>query len=243
MAPQQPDNFTTIPLTWDNMSLYVIRTCIWNAVQATAPRFSGHLLDVGCGKMPYRNYLLDQQFITQYTGLDIESALVYEEGIKPDYTWDGIRMPFADNSFDTLMATEVLEHCPDPVLTLTEMQRVLKPGGLLFFTVPFLWYLHEVPHDEYRYTPFALQRILEQSGLEQIEIKAHGGWDMAMAQMLGLWIAFTKKGKSQKRWAKWLNPFIKRLMKKDRENPVQDFSTGTMINGLYGTARKKKEQP
>lgn len=235
----QPDNFTSIPQTWDNISVYVIRTCIWNAVQKCAPEFSGHLLDVGCGRMPYRRYLLDNKFIEQYTGLDIETALVYEEGTRPDFTWDGITMPFADSSFDTVMATEVLEHCPDPRLTINEMKRVLKPGGLIFFTVPFLWYLHETPHDEYRYTPFALQRIFNECGLTEIEMNAHGGWDMAMAQMIGLWIAFTKRGKSQKRWAKLLNPFIKRLMKKDMANQPVEFTNGAMINGLYGTARKK----
>ena len=237
----QPDNFTTIPQTWDNISMYVIRTCIWNAVQASAPAFSGHLLDVGCGRMPYKNFLLTNNYITKYTGLDIENALVYEEGVKPDFTWDGTTMPFDDNSFDTLMATEVLEHCPSPHLIINEMKRVLKPGGLIFFTVPFLWYLHEVPHDEYRYTPFALQRIFNECGMEKIELHAHGGWNMAMAQMLGLWISFTKKGSSQKRWAKLLNPFIKRLMKKDKLNQPSDFSNGMMINGLYGMARKKSE--
>jgi len=237
----QPDNFTNIPLTWDNISTYVIRTCIWNAVQATAPKFSGHLLDVGCGRMPYRRFLLDHNYISQYTGLDIENALVYEEGVQPDFTWDGIRMPFADNSFDTLMATEVLEHCPDPLLIVREMKRVLKPGGMIFFTVPFLWYLHEVPHDEFRYTPFALERIFKECGMEEIELNAYGGWDMTMAQMTGLWIAFTKRGKSQKRWAKLLNPFIKRLMKKDLAKGPVAFTNGTMINGLYGTARKKRQ--
>lgn len=235
----QPDNFTNIPQTPDNISMYVIRTCIWNAVQTCAPSFSGHLLDVGCGRMPYKKFLLDNKYISQYTGLDIETALVYEEGVKPDYTWNGITMPFADNSFDTLMATEVLEHCPDPVRIVNEMKRVMKPGGLLFFTVPFLWYLHEVPHDEYRYTPFALQRIFTDCEMEEVKITAHGGWDMAMAQMLGLWIAFTKRGKNQKRWSRFLNPFIKKLMKKDMAAKPVEFTNGTMINGLYGTARKK----
>ena len=241
MPKRKADNFTEIPLTWDNMSIYVMRSCIWKAVQTCAPQFKGELLDVGCGKMPYKKFLLDGNYITSYTGLDIETALVYEEGVKPDHTWDGISMPFPDNSFDTLMATEVLEHCPDPSRIVLEMKRVLKPGGLLFLTVPFMWYLHETPHDEYRYTPFALQRILEGSGLEEVQLKAHGGWDMSMAQMLGLWIAFTKKGKSQKRWAKMLNPFIKKLMKRDLEKPAIPFDNGTMINGLYGTARKKKD--
>jgi len=71
---------------------------------------------------------------------------------------------------------------------MKEIWRVLKPGGILFFTVPFLWNLHEIPYDEYRYTPFALKRHLTQSGFNEIEIKAMGGWDAALAQMLGLWV-------------------------------------------------------
>jgi SAM-dependent methyltransferase len=235
----KPDNFIDIPATWNNVDMYVIRTCIWNAVQKAAPKFSGHLLDVGCGRMPYRRYLLDNKFVTGYTGLDIESALVYEEGTRPDYTWDGKTMPFADNSFDSLMATEVLEHCPDPQAIIQEMKRVLKPGGILFFTVPFLWNLHEVPYDEYRYTPFALKRIFTACGLPSVELFAHGGWDMAMAQMLGMWITATKRGSKRKRWAWLLNPFIRKLIAKDLQQHPIPFSDGMMINGLYGWAFKE----
>jgi len=219
--------------------MYVIRTCIWKAVQACAPKFNGHLLDVGCGRKPYRQYLLDNKYITEYTGLDIETAIVYEDAIKPDFTWDGIKMPFNDNSFDTLMATEVLEHCPDPHGIINEMKRVLKPGGLIFFTVPFLWNLHEAPHDEYRFTPFALQRIFKECGMGEIELFAHGGWDMSMAQMIGMWVTATKMGSKRKRWAKLLNPVMKRLMRTDKKKQPIPFEEGMMINGLYGTAWKK----
>lgn len=219
--------------------MYVMRTCIWKAVQACAPKFKGHLLDVGCGRKPYRRFLLDNNYISEYTGLDIESAIVYEDDIKPDFIWDGKTMPFKDNSFDTLMATEVLEHCPDPKLIIYEMKRVMKPGGLIFFTVPFLWNLHEVPHDEYRYTPFALQRLFKECGLEEIELFAHGGWNMSMAQMIGMWVVATKRGKKRNRWAFILNPIVKKLMKKDlQQHPVQ-FTDGMMINGMYGMVRKK----
>ena len=231
------DNFTNIPQTPDNIDMYVIRTCIWNALQKSAPRLKGKFLDVGCGKKPYKNYLLENHFIETYTGLDIETALVYEEGVGPDVTWDGSNMPFEDNSFDSMMATEVLEHCPDPLLIVQEMKRVLKPGGVLFFTVPFLWNLHEVPHDHYRYTPFALERIFRQCGM-QLELHAHGGWNTSMAQMIGMWIVATKKGKRRKRWALLLNPFVKRLLKKDAAMQTIPLTDGMMINGLYGIAVK-----
>ena len=65
-------------------------------------------------------------------------------------------MPIKDNSYNTIIATEVLEHCFEPEILLKEIYRVLKPGGLLFFTVPFVWNFHETPYDAYHYTPFAL---------------------------------------------------------------------------------------
>jgi SAM-dependent methyltransferase len=190
--------------------------------------------------MPYKQFLLDNNYITRYTGLDIETALVYDDKVKPDFTWDGAVMPFDDNSFDTMMATEVLEHCPDPGKIINEMKRVLKPGGLIFFTVPFLWNLHEVPHDEYRFTPFALQRIFEECGMDEIELFAHGGWNMSMAQMMGMWVVATKRGRNRRRWAKLLNPLIKRLMIKDAKQQPIPFHDGMMVNGIYGMARKKQ---
>lgn len=164
---------------------------------------------MGFSRKPYRQFLLDNKYISEYTGFDIETAIVYEDAIKPDFTWDGHVIPFGDNSFDTVMANEVLEHCTDAHRIINEMKRVLKRGGLTFFTVPFLWNLYEVSHDEFCYTPFALQRIFKECGLKEIELYAHGGWNMSMAQMLGMWVVATKRGTRRRRWAKWLTPVIK----------------------------------
>jgi len=152
---------------------------------------------------------------------------------------------------EDLIATEVFEHCPDPEIVMKEIWRVLKPGGILFFTVPFLWNLHETPHDEYRYTPFALKRHLIQSGFTEIEIQAMGGWDAALAQMLGLWVRrrFRGSGKKQKLLREILSrlflPIIRFLYERDgfagsrREHrPPKEFREGMMITGLKGTARK-----
>ena len=90
--------------------------------------------------------------VEKYIGLDLKDN-IYQ---KPDVEWDGRTIPLADNSIDCALAMEVLEHCPEPEVVLREALRVLKPGSSLFLTVPFVWPLHDVPHDEYRYTPFAL---------------------------------------------------------------------------------------
>ena len=74
--------------------------------------------------------------------------------------------------------------------------------------------------------------------MDEIELFAHGGWNMSMAQMIGMWVVATKRGSRRRRWAKLLNPVIKRLMKKDAKQQPVPFSDGMMVNGIYGMARK-----
>lgn len=232
------DYFTDIKLTQTTLDNYFIRTSIFKALKNNIHFLSGNLLDIGCGKMPYKKYILENSNINKYIGLDIENALIYDDSVKPDFTWDGIMMPFENNSFDCAFGTEVLEHCPEPEIVLKEVNRVLKPNGTLFFTVPFLWNLHEVPHDEYRYTPFSLKRHLENSGFKEIEIKATGGWHAAMAQMLGLWVRRSPMStRKRKILSLLLKPIIRFLIKMD-ENTKVKFVEGQMITGLYGIAKK-----
>lgn len=150
--------------------------------------------------------------------------------------WDGSRIPLEDASVDSAMATEVLEHCPDPLLVLREIRRVIKPGGVFFFTVPFLWPLHDVPRDEYRYTPFALERLLEVAGFSDIQVEGLGGWDASLAQVLGLWA----RRRPMQPWkrslvSRLLVPLLAWLLKTDRT--PDRFVEGTMCLGFCGTAR------
>ncbi|HKR07037.1 MAG TPA: class I SAM-dependent methyltransferase [Bacteroidia bacterium] len=231
------DNFIEISFNAENIDIYIIRTSILKAIKNSLPSLHGKLLDIGCGKMPYRKFILENSTVNKYVGLDIENALAYDENVKPDFTWDGITMPFEDSEFNCALGTEVLEHCFEPGIILKEVYRVLKPGGVFFFTVPFLWNLHEVPHDEYRYTPFALEKHLKNAGFSEVEIKATGGWDASLAQMIGLW---TKRRPLTKTKRKLISmavlPVIKFLLKKD--NPPVSFRNRDMITGLKGIAKK-----
>ena len=232
------DNFISIPFTLKNLDRYIVRVAILSALKEYLPKFSGKLLDAGCGKMPYREYILNNSKVQQYVGLDIESAKKYDIAVRPDVTWDGKVMPLQDDEFETAFATEVLEHCPNPEGFLSEIYRVLKPGGVFFFTVPFLWNLHEVPHDEYRYTPFALERHLKNCNFSEISIHATGGWHASMAQLLGLWVRRAPMNRvSRKLLSIFLMPIIQFLYKKDSKTSVQ-FKEGVMITGLYGIAAK-----
>jgi SAM-dependent methyltransferase len=135
------------------------------------------------------------------------------------------------------MATEVLEHCPEPEVVLSEIGRVLKPKGVFFFTVPFLWPLHDSPYDEYRYTPFALKRHLANSGFENVRMKSLGGWDASLGVMLGLWVRRSPMGKLRRRiLSVLLAPVICHLHRCDCAPPVD--TDQTMLVGIAGICCK-----
>ncbi len=228
--------YTRPELTGGNLDRYVHRTAIFAAIRENRNLFSGRLLDYGCGRMPYKNYILAYAGVTEYIGLDIAAALDYG-GPGPDIVWNGETLPFAESSFDVVLATEVLEHIVNPDRALREVNRVLKDNGLLFFTVPYVWPLHEVPFDYFRYTPFALEKILTQSGYSDIVLRPTGGWNAALAQMLGLWARRKPMAKARRRIFSWvLTPVIRRLLAGDVRPGA--FSKNTMMPGLYGVARK-----
>lgn len=216
------------------LDTFLVRQHILKALSAQLHNFTGTVLDIGSGSMPYKSLMLSPPSRAQrYIGLDLKDNM-YQ---RPDIEWNGKAIPLDDNSVDCAMATEVLEHCPDVDEVLGETQRVLKPGGVLFFTVPFLWPLHDVPHDEYRYTPFALGRHLCDSGFSEIKIKPLGGWNASLAQMLGLWVRRKPMSPRKRKILSALAfPVIRSLAYNDQ--PPQEFGESCMITGMSGTAKK-----
>ena len=81
-------------------------------------------------------------------------------------------MPLADESLDAIICTEVLEHVTDPMLAVREMWRVLKPGGILLASAPFLWPWHGTAdyHDYWRFTHEGWARLM--APFASVEIRA-----------------------------------------------------------------------
>jgi SAM-dependent methyltransferase len=86
-----------------------------------------------------------------------------------DHYYDGKVFPFNDGEFDAALTSEVLEHVFNPDEFLSEITRVLRDGGVLLLTVPFVWDEHEQPFDYARYSSFGLRHLLESRGFEIIE--------------------------------------------------------------------------
>lgn len=132
----------------------------------------GRLLDLGCGKVPF--YAAYRDSIRESTCVDWPQTLhcnphidVYCDLTQP--------LPFDSGSFDTVLSSDVIEHLPDPVLAFQEMGRMLRPGGKLLLNTPFLYMLHEVPHDYYRHTRYSLERLTRLGGMEVLELAEIGG--------------------------------------------------------------------
>jgi SAM-dependent methyltransferase len=213
-----------------------MRRAILKALLDARETLHGDLLDVGSGDQPYRELLLSNTAVRSYTALDLQNNAHYSKG---DVSWDGVQIPLADGSFDCAIATEVLEHCPEPLVTLREIHRVLKTSGVFFFTVPFLWPLHDAPNDEFRYTPWSLERLLSQAGFTDTKLWPTGGWNAALAQSIGLY-ARRAPMTDRLRWLLSLValPLVWLLAKTDR--PVKQFHHGFyLMPGIAGIARAK----
>src|SRR5260370_12627705 len=123
------------------------------------------VLDVGardCGLPRFLSREVSSQ------GIDIAPEFARTDVLIQDVSHG---LPFPDGSYDYVFCIEVLEHVPNPFGTLTEIQRVLKPGGVLILSVPnpyhlkeIIWNLLRIPDRQghlYAWTPHAITQPAE----------------------------------------------------------------------------------
>ncbi|MDH3216060.1 MAG: class I SAM-dependent methyltransferase [Candidatus Krumholzibacteria bacterium] len=133
---------------------------------------TGLLLDLGCGKVPL--FGVYRQYVSDNICVDWENSVHHNEWLDLEHDLN-VGIPFADDHFDTILSTDVLEHVHNPHSLWREMARVLKPSGKVIVGVPFLYAIHEEPHDYFRYTEYALRHLCETSGLRVIALEPYGG--------------------------------------------------------------------
>jgi SAM-dependent methyltransferase len=138
-------------------------------------------------------------------------------GARTDLVCDAHGLPFADASFDAVVAQAVLEHVLDPARCVAEMHRVLRPRGLVYAETPFMQQVHEGRHDFTRFTHLGHRRLFR--GFEEIESGAVGGpgmvlawswryflWSLTSSRLLGS--ALTLFASLTSFWLKWLDGLL-----------------------------------
>lgn len=181
-----PTSSSTQPLTrlrhpTENPYNWLAKHQLERAISTAAANYArGRLIDIGCGEKPYRTQFA--AFIDEHVGVDHPDSPHALNHVDVLAVADSIPLP--DAEFDTALLSEVLEHLEDPLASLREAHRLLRPGGHLILTTPFIWVLHEEPRDFYRYSPFGLRWLLEQAGFEVVQVTPLGGQWSTLALLL-----------------------------------------------------------
>ena len=122
-------------------------------------KFTKKILEIGAGTKSYKRFFKECDFVTtdvkKISGID-ESA-------------DVTNLQFASDSFDIVLCISVLEHVKDYQKAISEIHRVLKKGGDVIIVTPFLFPLHDVPTDYWRFTGYAFKEILKNFSKVQIK--------------------------------------------------------------------------
>lgn len=141
---------------------------------------SDKVLDAGAGQCPYKKYFSH----ALYESTDIEDSL--DETRKSIHTFicslDDI--PKANNSYNVIVNTQVLEHVEYPEKVIKEFYRILKPGGKLFLTAPQSAPIHEAPYNFYNFTSFGLTSLFKNAGFEIVFIKPRGGFFWCLGDLI-----------------------------------------------------------
>ena len=196
------------------------------SIARLAPFASGTLFDVGVGERPYESVFAPH--VSRYFGLEYPPVVFgnlnpeLEHDSSPvrgliDIWADGQCLPLADACVDTVLSLEVLEHLPKPEHCVAEMARVLRPGGRLLLTVPFLQPLHQLPFDFRRYTPRGLAELVEENGLEVEILEPRGNVATAAGATLSQWMLRHLAAKQRKhdgsiRMSRWRGPLVTPLI-------------------------------
>lgn len=178
----------------------------------------GTVLDIGCGG-GYMAWLLESYHKT--VGVDVSEEalkLCLRRGLKRlcRVGMADFLLPFKSDSFDLILALDVIEHLEDDLEALMECLRILKPGGILILTVPaFMWLWSpwdEVLGHKRRYTCRSLLKTIQETGLSTKKLTYMFFFVFPMAALIRV---------------------AKRLLQRDAQNYSSDFiPIPRVVNGL-----------
>lgn len=206
------------------------------------------LLDAGAGMQPYRDSCAHLQYVAQdfgeYDGRgDGAGGQIkhwHNQGI--DLVSDIAAIPVDDASFDAVLCTEVIEHVPDPVAALRELTRVLKPGGRLIITAPFVSNTHFSPyHFCTGFNRYFYEKHLGDLGMSVQTIEPNGNYFSAIAQEVRRLPQMADKYTGSK--AGWLTRLVCKMLLRAlaRLNETDRGSDEYLAFGLHVIAEKNAQ--
>lgn len=159
-------------LVRDRLFVTFRRRYVERSLRRWLPHAEGRVLCIGSGGRSYRHLLPGA---IEFTAVDLRRFS------DTDAQGSVYKLPFRDATFDSIYATELLEHLADPRGAVLEIHRVLRPNGKVLLTVPFIYRVHGDPEDYFRYTSDGLRALT--SDLFESHIEPAGNrftviWDL-----------------------------------------------------------------
>ena len=180
------------------------------------------IVDIG-GKKVNKRGLFNADKYAEVTYVNIDRST------EPDIVADASSIPLPNESYDVVILGEILEHVLEPKTVLREAKRLLRQGGKMLVTVPFMFPIHADPYDFARYTDYFWRKTAEGLGLN-IEIERQGTIFAVWALMVQHF--FLSKGVS---WHPIQNPFVKFLMWLDSRTTNKTLTAWTTGYGIVMT--------
>lgn len=159
------------------------RMSVTRFVESVAPTLPAGavIVDAGAGEAWYKPLFVRARYL----------ALDYAVG---DRTWDYSRldcvcdlhaMPLKTDSVPFVLCTQTLEHVQRPQVVLSELNRILRPGGTVFCSLPFIGDAHhQEPYDFFRYTRYGVEYLFKSACFADVQITPIGGYNTLLVSLV-----------------------------------------------------------
>jgi SAM-dependent methyltransferase len=151
------------------------------------------VLDVGCGPKPYLPFFERQA--SEYVGVDVDNPAAELTGAVE-------ALPVEDASFDVVLCTQVLEHAADPARAVSELARVVAPGGRVLASTHGVQVYHPSPEDLWRWTHTGLERLFTEHGnWQSVTVRPGAGTTACVGMVLAVYVDLLVRKRLRAGWA------------------------------------------
>ena len=202
------------------------RDCLDKLLEFNKEYFRGKILDLGGKKEGRRGNFDISKYSAEVTYLNIDNSTC------PDINSSAENIPVEDNTFDCVIATELLEYISIPKVVMEEVYRVMKIDGHAFISVPLLHPIHgDYNHDKLRFTESYLQALSNEIGFKEYKIQVMGSVGSVIFDILKVSLGYAGKSNLRGTFGYVLflfKPFF-RLLDKMTKNQMKFINTGYFV--------------